>query len=362
MPAMAESPQRILVVLPTWVGDAVMATPALRALRRGFPEAEIVWMGTPVARAVLAGLGWAGDELDDVSKDAGWRGLRRMAKTLRARRFDLAVLLSNAFRTALLCRLGRARRRVGYDRDNRGWLLTDRLAPVRMAEGDFKPVPMIDYYLRLAEHLGCEVGDRRMELTVQPGYQRQAQKLFDEVGLDPSRPVVVLNPGASFGASKLWMPDRFAAVGDALIERHNAQVVINAAPAERAIAESVAEAMQHEPTIDFGRRSNTIGLLKAVIAAGDLLITGDTGPRHIAAALGTRVLTLFGPTDPVWARIDYPGERILRKELLCSPCQKKVCPLPAGGEHHRCMKLISIDEVAASAGEMLAEARAGAAG
>jgi heptosyltransferase-2 len=359
MPAMND-PQRILIVLPTWVGDAVMATPALRAIRQRYRSAEITWLGPSTPRAVLGGLRWADAEVDDVSKEGGWRALRRMGKLLRAGRFDLAVLLSNAFRTALLARLGRARRRVGYDRDSRGWLLTDRVQPIRLPEGPFKPEPMIDYYLRLAGLLGCDISDRRMQLAVSEPCRLLGEQLFHECGVSDDRPVVVLNPGASFGASKLWAPEKFAAVGDALRERCGAQIIVNAAPAERAIAEAVASAMREPPAIDFGRRENTIGLLKAVIARSDLVITGDTGPRHVAAALGASVVTLFGPTDPVWARIDYPGERIIRKELMCSPCQKKTCPLPAGREHHRCMKLIAVDEVVAAATALLQDTTTGA--
>lgn len=349
---MSDEPRRILVMLPTWVGDAVMATPALAALRRRFPEASIAWTGSPAARAVLAGLDLAEAVVPDVSRAGLW-GFWAAVRQWRREKIDLAVLLSNAFRVALLARLGGARRRVGYDRDGRGWLLSDKLAPARQADGTFAPTPAIDYYLALVERLGGQTGDRRMRLAVEPQYEAKANELFAAAGVDAARPIMVLNPGASFGASKLWPAERFAAVGDGLIERYDAQIVINAAPAERAIAETVEAAMTHAPAVSFARRDNSLGLLKAIIARSALLVTGDTGPRHIAAALGAAVVTIFGPTDPRWAELNYDKERIVRADVPCAPCQQKVCPLPKSPEYHQCMRRIAPEAVLAAAADVL---------
>ncbi len=353
MPAMGSEVQRILVVLPTWVGDAVMATPALRAVRQRFPEAHIAWTGPPAARLVLAGSPWVDEVLPDPSKGGGLRGLLKARRMLRRGRFDLAVMLSNAFRVALLCRLGGIPRRVGYDRDKRGWLLTDRAPVPTAADGSFEPTPAIRYYLDLTECLGCDVVDRTMTLSVEDTFAAEADDLFAQVGIDAHRPVVVVNPGASFGSSKLWQPERFAAVADTLIERRGAQILINVAPKETAIAAAVVGAMRHTPAVDFGKRGNTLGLLKAVIARANLLITGDTGPRHVAAALGTPVVTLFGPTDPDWTTIDFPDERIVRVDVPCAPCQKKLCPLPVGPRHHLCMERITPEMVLVAAEQLL---------
>jgi len=349
-----ESPARILVVLPTWVGDAVMATPALRAVRGRFDGAYIAWMGGRAAQDVLAGLPWADERIIDPSKGSGLAGLWRAARRLAAERYDLVVLLSNAFRVALVCRFGRVRRRVGYDRDGRGWLLTDRAPVPREADGTFTVVPALSYYLALAERLGADVSDRSMQLAVEPDAATAAEALGAEAGVDPSRPIVIINPGASFGSSKLWMPDRFAAVADALIDAHGAQIVINAAPNEKAIAASVADRMAGAPAVNFAERDNTLALLKALTARAALMITGDTGPRHMAAALGCGVVTLFGSTDPDWTTIDYPRERIVRVAVPCAPCQKKQCPLPAGGEHHQCMTKITVEMVLDAAADLLA--------
>ncbi|MFW6146740.1 MAG: lipopolysaccharide heptosyltransferase II [Planctomycetota bacterium] len=356
---MTDSAQRIVVVVPTWVGDAVMATPTLRAIRRRLPDAHIAWLGGAAALDTLAGLDWADELLADPSKGHGLRGLRRGAALLRAGRFDLAVLLSNAFRTALLARLGRVRRRVGYDRDGRRLLLTDRLAVPRDEHGRFAVVAALEYYLAVADHLGCDTSDRSMALAVEAADRDAADAMLAEAGVADGERIVIINPGASFGSSKLWMPERFAAVADALIETRGARIIINAAPAEKPIAAAVAEAMDHAPAITFAERDNTLGLLKALTARAGLMITGDTGPRHVAAALGCAVVTLFGPTDPFWTTIPFVRERIVRVEATCGPCQRKTCPLKPGPKHHICMRMITTEMVLAAAEQLLAEGEGG---
>jgi len=351
-------PEKVVIFLPNWVGDVVMATPALRAIRAQMASAEITLFGGATAVGVLDGLGWADRTLLDESRrrPGAWHFLRT-ARRLRRERFDLAVLMPNSLRTAALARLGGCRRRVGYDRDGRGWLLSEKLQPPRDEAGQFRPVPMIDYYLALAERLGATGASRQMQLGVTAADEAEADAIFAEAGIDRGRPVVMLNPGAAFGPSKMWPAERYAAVADALIERRGGQVIVNAAPNEKAIAARVVEAMRNTPAVSFGERDNTIGLLKALMRRCDLLITNDTGARHFAAALGAGVVTLFGSTDPVWAQIDYPRERIVRVDVPCSPCQQKVCPMPAGPEHHQCMTAITPEMVLAAAEELLAEGR-----
>jgi heptosyltransferase-2 len=153
-------------------------------------------------------------------------------------------------------------------------------------------------------------------------------------------------------------------VADELIEDLRAGIIINAAPAEKDIASAVEAAMKHPPLVNFARRSNSLGLLKGLLRRCDLLITNDTGARHFAAALGTAVVTIFGSTDPTWAQIDYPRERILRADVPCGPCQKKRCLQPPGPTFHRCMVAIPPEMVAQAARELLASrpVRAGGGG
>lgn len=341
---------RILVVLPNWVGDVVMATPLLRSLRTGCPDAEVVYLGRTASLAVLDGSDWCDATILDRSK-AGVGGFLATRRAIRRQKPDVAILLPNSFRTALLVRLASVPRRIGYARDGRSGLLTDGLRPITDESGAFRPEPMFAYYGRLLAPLGLQPDSKQMQLPVRDEDRRTATELLRHVQLDESRPVVMLNPGASFGTSKLWPAERYAALADALIERRGAQVILNAAPSEtdRNAANAVQAAMIRPPMLNLAARDNSLGLVKALLQRCNLLVTNDTGARHLAAALGKAVVTIFGSTDPVWAQIDSPRETILQAEVPCGPCQKKFCPLPDGDEHHRCMTAISVEEVLAAA-------------
>ena len=350
------SPASVAVLLPNWVGDVVMATPALRALRERFASARITLIGRAAPLAVLAGAGLGDDELPDTSaRRPRLINLPRMARRLRKRRFDLAVLLPNSFRSAMLAWLGRARRRLGYVRDGRGWMLTDKLPPPRDASGEWLVQSAMDYYINLLAPLGIVVEDRRILLAATPDGESTAEEMLAAVGYDSDRPLLMLNPGGSFGPSKLWPAERYAAVADELAARHGAQIIVNAAPNERAVAAEVADAMAAAPLINFAAHDNTLALLKSLTARCDVVITNDTGARHVAAAMGAGVVTIFGSTDPGWTTIDYPRERIVRADVACSPCQKKHCPLPPGPTFHQCMTAIGVGEVLAAAEQLLSE-------
>ena len=354
-------PRSIAVFLPNWVGDVVMATPALRALRDHFREARITYVGRPTALATLAGTPFADDAICDASSPSPGPGdLLRLARHLRRRRPGLAVLLPNSFRTALAARMGGSRRVIGYARDGRRWLLTDAVPPPRSENGRLRPISARRYYADLISRLGVPMGSMTMSLPVSPSDVQAADALLREARAETARPLVMLNPGASFGTSKMWAAWRYAALADLLIERRGAAVILNAAPSERHVAAWVAEAMRHEPAVSFAGRDNTLGLLKALLKRCDLLVTNDTGARHLGAAMGVGVVTVFGSTDPEWSRIDYPRERIVRVDVSCSPCQKKLCAQPAGPAYHRCMEQITPERVYAAAAELL-DASVGAA-
>jgi heptosyltransferase-2 len=344
----------VAVFLPSPLGDVVMATPSLRALREKWPEARIFHVGRQPALDVLSGTGLADETVLDDTKARSRLGpvgrlgrLVRAGWRLRARRIDLAVLLPNSFRPAAMAWIGGARQRAGYVRNGRGWLLSHRRRPPRDATGRRVPVPTIVYYADLVKQLGAAAPAGPMELGVEPRDQDAADALLRRAGIDPHDPglLVTLNPGAAFGPSKLWPADRYARLAELLRERHDARIIVNAAPDEQAVALAVEDAMTRPPELSFARRSNTIGLLKGLIRRSTLLVTNDTGPRHVAAAMGVGLVTIFGSTDPVWARIDYPRERIVRVEVPCGPCQQKTCPLPEGEPYHQCMTRIQPEQV-----------------
>ncbi len=353
----AGEPEKILVFLPNWVGDAVMATPVLAALRRHFGSARIAHLGRPAALATVSGCDWADEVLEDrPGQPPPGLSFLRLVGRIRRGGYDLAVLLPNSFRTAAAARLGSVKRIAGYDRDGRGWLLTDKILPPLDETGRLKPVPTIDYYIQLVEMLGLRCDSRSMSLCVSQADDQSARDLLEVAGAGvgaPGRPLVMLNPGASFGPTKMWDLLRYAAVADELISRRGAQIIINAAPAERQIAAQVGQEMRHKPAVNFAERDNTIGLLKGLMRRCSLLITNDTGARHVAAALGIGVVTLFGSTDPAWTRIDYDLERMIRVDLPCSPCQSKTCSQPPGPMYHQCMTAITTEMVMEAAEELL---------
>ncbi|MFO0972235.1 MAG: lipopolysaccharide heptosyltransferase II [Phycisphaerae bacterium] len=336
--------RRILVILPNWVGDVVLATPVLVALRRRFPDARITYL----CRAYVSDLVGAGELCDAcIHWPAGTRGWPAFIRRLRRERFDLALLMPNSFRSALAAWLSGAVRRIGYARDGRGWLLTDRLAPPRDGRR-FRPVTMVDYYAALLEPLGARIAERRPTLAV--GAADEAAIAGRLGPRDPRRPRVVLNPGGAFGSAKLWPAERFAALADALVERADAEVIVTGTPGERAIAAAIRAAARHALVYCFEPPLG-LGPLKALVCDADLLVTNDTGPRHFAIAFDVPVVTIFGPTDPVWTATAGARERSVMLTLDCMPCQQKRCPLG----HNDCLRKLEVDPVLAAAEALLAD-------
>jgi heptosyltransferase-2 len=244
---------------------------------------------------------------------------------------------------------------VGYDRDGRGFLLSDKLLPQK-DRGKFVPFPIIRYYMGIAQYLGSHDRDLAMQLFVTPNQRRAATRIYEQAGLEPELerpasqgrpPLVLLNPGAQYGAAKCWLPEYFAEIADRLHTERGATVLLSGAPRERAILEAIRSHMKHTP-IDLSTLGTTLGALKEITRRCDLMITNDTGPRHIAAAFGVPVVTVFGPTHPEWTEINFDKERKVAVKVFCGPCQKKTCPLD-----HRCMTRVTPQMVFDTALELL---------
>ncbi|MCP4378270.1 MAG: lipopolysaccharide heptosyltransferase II [bacterium] len=356
-------PRSIVVFLPNWVGDVVMATPTLRGLRESFPDAHIVYFGRSIALDTLSGTDWSdGVILATPKARSRTLGQLKLVGALRAGRFDLAILMTNSFRTAFLARLAGIGQIAGYDRDARRFLLTDSILPPRDDSGQLVPISAVDYYAELGALLGVEVASREMYLPVTEADEREADELFDSSGIDRGRPVIMLNPGASGGTSKIWDARQYAQAADILIETRNAQIIINSAPAEKHIAAEVALHMVNSPVINFADRDNTLGLLKSMLRRTSVLITNDTGARHIAVAVGAAVVTIFGSTDPLWAKINCSRERIVSVEVDCGPCGEKLCTQIPGPMYHQCMDKVTAEMVAEASEQLLDELSAGSLG
>lgn len=343
-----------------WVGDAVMTIPALRELRRIFSRSQI----TLATRSSLKGLFKDLDCVDDILTydRTSWNSFVGQASQLKNRKFDLAVLFQNAFEAALIARLARVPLRIGYGVDGRSLLLTHTLElPAWHAKRH-----EIFYYLNIvAEIERLATGDStaldrepKYELNVSAERAAEAKTLLNSHGIfigRNGRPLVALCPGSTNSRAKRWPSGRFAELADRLVDEIGADVVLIGGASEKEVSRDVATAMTHDPVIFTGE--TTLEMAVAILSLADLLVTNDTGPAHIAAALSRPTLVIFGPTDPTTTR-PYPSVAdIIRNPPDCAPCMLRDCPID-----HRCMTAITVDQVFARASAMMnresAEARA----
>lgn len=339
---------KIAVFLPNWIGDAVMATPAVRALRQHFPRAALIAVMKPYIAGVVEGAPWFDGQLFLDIKGPWSRRWPAVAARLRREAVDLAVLFTNSFRTALTSWLGGCRRRVGYARYGRSCLLTDRLSPIRSSDGRLLPSPVIDAYNRLAEQVGCPRPSYRQELFVTARDEQAAKAVWRQAHLSDYAEVICLNPGAAFGAAKHWPVASFVALARQLVDRRGSAVLVLCGPSERDLARRIVTETERLGVHSLADHPLSLGLTKACVRRADLLITTDSGPRHFAAAFNRPVLTLFGPTHIAWTETYFPLAVHLQKQVSCGPCQRRVCPLD-----HRCMTLLSPGEVFRAAEELL---------
>ena len=338
---------KIGLFLPNWIGDAVMATPAMRAIRSHFSHSEIVAVLRPYVADVIAGLDLADRVLafDPRGSDRAMRG-RQILQTLRRERLDLAVLFPNSLRTAGMVWLAGAKRRVGIARDGRSLLLTDAIPP----KSRKRPHPVIDEYLRIAAHLGCTGLTRNMELAVLPQDEAQLHAFWKrhERSL-PGRGVVCLNPGGAFGSSKHWPNEHFALLARRIAREKNKTVLVLCGPAERIEARAIVKMAADPHVVTAADGPLSLGFTKAAVRSAELLVTTDSGPRHFAPPFGVRVVTLFGPTHIAWSETFYVRAAHVQLKVDCGPCQERECPLV----HHRCMRDLSVERVFSAACDAL---------
>ncbi len=315
---------RLLIVLPSWVGDAVMATPALRLLREGMPGAFLGGLARPGIDEVLAGTPFL-DEVH-VERASGVMGPKRVAATLRPRRYDAALLLTNSFSSALTTRLAFIPRRIGYARDGRSLLVTERLAAPRRADGRWAPVSAVTYYWNAACALvpgattapwdalppGC------LTLAVRPEDERAADDVLARAGVPVGGRMAVLNPGGN-NPAKRWPPDRFSGLAAYLRDRHAMAILVSGSPGEADLADRIASGAG-DGCHALPRHGLGLAALKAIVRRSALMVTTDTGPRHFAVAFNVPVVTLFGPTDRRWTTIPAPaGEEVVVADPTLPP-------------------------------------------
>jgi heptosyltransferase-2 len=324
------APSRLLVRAPNWLGDVMLSLGAVRDLRRNFASARI----EVLARPSVADVYKAVCEID---------GLRLCPSfgegVAAARGFEAALLLPNSFGSALQVWRAGIPERWGYARDGRSLLLTRRARVPRAVLGFSEAY----YYRALLAELGLAVSSELdLSLACLPEWRERGQTLLRDADER-----IGLNPGAAFGSAKRWLPERYAAVADALAESRSAQVVILGSNTERALAETIAATMRHPARILCGETS--LPELIGVLASLRLLVTNDSGPMHVAAALGVPVVAIFGPTD--WRETAPRGQhcRVVREGAECAPCKLRECPID-----HRCMTGVDVARVLATCEDLLA--------
>lgn len=340
----------IAVILPRWVGDAVMATPLLRTLRAHFRDGvRITGVMRPVIADLLDGTGWIDDVIpyDRHGRDPSSR-FRASARALRAARADVALVLPNSLSAAALAFSGAARRRVGHPGHWRRLLLTD-VVPRRRGE-PIVPPPVA--FMELAVAIGAAPGPLAVELRASSDDLARGDALLATLFPGRDGPLVVLNDNSSNGTARSWGAPRHAALARWLVAHvPGVRVLVHCGPADRNEARAVVTAAASPAVRGLGDAPDLpIGLSKAVYARAAAAVSSDSGPRHIAAAFGVPTVTLLGPTDPRLGRSDPDGCVEIRRTLACSPCGRGECPL----RHHDCMKLIGTEEVGAAVLEALA--------
>lgn len=339
-------PGRILVSLPGWVGDVVMATPALRALRQRFPGAHLTAHGKRHLLTLLEGSPLVDEVVSAPARGA--RALLTAARDLRVMHHDWCVLLAESERAALLARLAGIPLRAGlFHTAPRRWLLSHPVPRVRSAGGRLARFSMIERYLHLTRALGAPDDGDRMELSVLDRARESVDERLAAAGLEPGGPLVVVVPGAAFGAAKAWLPDRFGAAARELGAHLGARVVLAPGPGEERLA---SEVMGHAGLVGVSLDAPCLDLaeLTALIDRATLVLTNDTGPRSIAVARRRPTVVVAGPTDQAYTAHHREDQRVLAADVPCRPCHRGVCPID-----HRCMAGVSVAEVVRAALELV---------
>jgi len=351
---------KIFVRATNWVGDAIMALPALRAVRAKFADAHIAIVARPYVADIYRGQGVC-DELiayDPRGAERGFGGRERLAERLRAKKFDAALLLQNAFDAAWLAWRAGIPERIGYARDGRGILLTKSIALPKAGE---IPAHEQFYYLELVRRAGWAErieGEREISLAVSREASDRAEQKLIEAGVrsranDGVTWRVAIGAGASYGSAKCWLPERFSEVANRLMVESGVEVILFGTVGETAVSNAIVAGMKRPP-IDLTGMT-PIAELPALLSRCQLFIGNDSGAMHVASAVGLPVVAIFGPTDPFGTAPVTPKCTIVQERPYCSPCFLRRCPTD-----HRCMTRVTSESVTAGARAWLVGTGAGA--
>lgn len=340
--------RKILIRGTNWVGDAVISVPAMREIRRLFPQARITLLVRPWVKDVYSAVDFVDEvlEFDKKGIHRGLKGFQRMASEIRLRGFDLAILLQNAIEAALLSWRAWIPRRIGYARDGRSVFLTDACK----IDPEVHRVHQVYYYLGILSAAGLlpprlwQNRDYRpsIRIEVRDVDRDGARQMLRENGVESGETLIAINPGAFYGWAKRWLSDRYAKVADSLADRCKARIAILGSTGERQIAKEIAQQMKHPALILAGQ--TTLGQLMGLIKECRLLITNDSGPMHLAAALDVPQVAIFGSTSEIATGPLSPYSQVVKHPVECSPCFLRECPID-----FRCMTRVTVEQVLGAA-------------
>jgi heptosyltransferase-2 len=323
---------KIIVRAPNWIGDAVLSLPFMDWLHGHFRDSEIWIAGTDWVNGIYSSLDYLAGTIVLPSRN-GFKNSGRTIREIQKHRFDVGLLLTNSFASALLFYRAKIPERWGYIRDGRYLLLTRR---VKQASYE-KPPHQLDYYLHLATKLGIEPGPVKLDFRLADETRTEAKALLLSLPINLENPLVILSPGASYGPAKRWPVDYFSKLAERLQEVVEAEILIVGAEEDAELAEAIAMPLKKKPVLLTGK--TTISQLAGIITQAAVLVTNDTGPMHLANALHTPVVAIFGPTDPERTRPFQEPAVVLKKEVPCWPCFYRTCPYA-----HQCMTQITPEE------------------
>ncbi len=335
---------KILIRATNWIGDAIMALPALRAVRKRFPEGRIAIVARPYVADIYKDQEIC-DQLipyDPKGLHRGLSGRERLASELRERKFDVALLLQNAFDAAWLAWRANIPERIGYARDGRSFLLTKAVPVPRNGE---IPAHEKFYYLELLRRAGWldSVPDESfIDLRVPEEKSRRAEEFLRNSGLRPGAVRIAIGAGASYGSAKCWPPSRFAEVTNRLQSEADADVILFGTAGEATVSMAISSEMRRPPINLIGKTA--ISDLPVLLSRCHLFIGNDSGAMHVAAAVGLPIVAVFGPTDPFGTAPVTPRCSIVQQKPYCSPCFLRRCPTD-----HRCMTAITAGMVETAA-------------
>jgi heptosyltransferase-2 len=325
---------RILVRGVNWVGDTILSYPTVQQLKTLFPHSHLAILVSSPLVDLWKTFPYV-NEIIPFQKKKGigsfWEDLN-IGKSLRERDFDLAVILPRSFRSAFQVYLARIPIRIGYQDEGRSFFLTHGIRRTKKILGSHR----VHYFQKLIEPLGEVESFPTPRIFLREEDRRWAEQMLKDLDLLDGRTLIGMNPGATYGLAKCWYPGRFGELGKRLREKWKSNLLLFGKEEEKSIAE---ETMQRNGGIDLTGKTNLLQLA-ALLERCHLLVTNDTGTMHVAAAVGTPVVALFGSTDPSITGPWGDGHVVVRKDLPCSPCLKRICP-----NDHQCMELITVDEV-----------------